>query len=97
MSNTYDIELKMNYCGYYGLNEEEKIKEIRYNKDQVDRWSQAILRDFDGAINGLGDWFEVDKNCEPFDPERDGENLMHDKWTKKGHREVVGHDYRKIR
>jgi|TARA_B100001971_G_C18224094_1_gene559143 hypothetical protein len=76
MSNTYDIELKMNYCGYGGLNKEEKIKEIRYNKDQFAKWSSNILNKFDAAVDGVDDWIEVDENCEPFDPKRDGENLI---------------------
>ena len=72
MSNTYDIELKINICTNAGLNKKEKQKEIDHNRKQFKIWADKQLDNFDDVANNMDDWCDFSDDCVPFDIEMHG-------------------------
>ena len=60
MSNNYDIELKMDICGYDYKPKKEKLKEIRANKREFKTWTKARLEDFDDVAHRMDEWMDKD-------------------------------------
>ena len=72
MSNTYDIELKVNICTNGGLNKKEKRKEINHNRKQFKAWVTTQLNKFDDAENNMDEWCEFSDDCVPFNIKQHG-------------------------
>ena len=60
MSNNYDIELKMDICGYDYKPKKEKLKEIRANKREFKALTKARLEDFDDVAHRMDEWMDKD-------------------------------------
>ena len=58
MSNTYDIELKMNMATYGGVSRKEKLKEIKENRKIFLKWVKEQLKNFNYASTHLDEWYE---------------------------------------
>tara|TARA_Y100000310_G_scaffold144643_1_gene143907 strand:- start:90 stop:341 length:252 start_codon:yes stop_codon:yes gene_type:complete len=59
MSNTYDIELKMNMAAYGGATRKEKLKEIEENRKIFLKWVKEQLKNFDYASTHLDEWVDA--------------------------------------
>ena len=59
MSNTYDIELKMDICSYSYKPKKEKLKEIRANKKQFKEWANKTLDQFDAVADDMDNWMDA--------------------------------------
>lgn len=58
MSNSYDIELQMDICGYDYKPKKEKLKEIRANKKEFKAWADAQLDNFDDVAHRMDEWMD---------------------------------------
>jgi hypothetical protein len=58
MSNTYDIELKMNMATYGDATRKEKLKEIEENRKIFLKWVKEQLKNFDYASTHLDEWVD---------------------------------------
>ena len=58
MSNTYDIELKMDICRYSYKPKKEKLKEIRTNKKEFKVWADKTLDKFDDVADRMDEWMD---------------------------------------
>ena len=58
MSNTYDIELKMDICSYSYKPKKEKLKEIRTNKKEFKVWADKTLDKFDDVADRMDEWMD---------------------------------------
>jgi hypothetical protein len=72
MSNTYDIELKIDIAKSGGINKKEKRKEIKHNRKQFEIWVEQQLTKFDDAENNMEDYYEFSNDCVPFDIKEHG-------------------------
>ena len=59
MSNNYDIEFKMDICGYDYKPKKEKLKEIAASKMEFRKWVKEKLQSFNSAAADMDNWMDT--------------------------------------